>query len=164
MPDSFPISPQPDEPPKAWAACLVYLTLHPSNRSIRLAYEVFTGKHGDKKGKPPTVWEEWSSRFGWIERAKEYDSFMSHRFGELQFQKWFEAHDRLDKIGDRLTDLEEKILEKAHQIIDTGAASIDDLKTATHIFKTLTDGDKTLYDRLMHSLGLASLLRDSDGR
>ena len=62
---------QPEESPKAFAAFQVYLTLGP-DRSIDIAYNKATGKRATAAG---GHYIKWSSRFGWVARAKAFDSY-----------------------------------------------------------------------------------------
>jgi hypothetical protein len=78
---------QPGESPKAFQAFVIYRNLELKERSLQ--------KVGAELGKSRCLIERWSSRWGWVERAAEWDDYQEMRRLETRIQerqKMDEAH------------------------------------------------------------------------
>jgi hypothetical protein len=84
----------PDEPAKQFAAFCIYRDLGPG-RSIALA--VRRAKQRDAAG-TLRRWEEWSSRFGWVERAAAYDAHLDAQDREMRAKLLAELQGRRFKF------------------------------------------------------------------
>ncbi len=73
------LDPLENETAKAYAAFCVYRDMG-SNRSIDTAYRENTSK----VGRANKVWVDWSVKYGWVERAKQYDAYLANKARELR--------------------------------------------------------------------------------
>lgn len=63
----------PNETFKAYTAFMLYLRLHPKERTMKNAYRIEKGVPRDEDIELSRHWTDWASRFHWIARAKAYD-------------------------------------------------------------------------------------------
>lgn len=63
------------EPPRAFAAFVLYRDLAVHERSLSLAYSVSAGKP-EAGLRAPGHWAAWSSEWEWVARAAAYDAYM----------------------------------------------------------------------------------------
>jgi len=70
---------QPGESPKAFQAFVVYRIFEPEERSLQ--------RVGSELGKSRGLIERWSSRWGWVERAAEWDDYQEMRRLERRLEE-----------------------------------------------------------------------------
>lgn len=85
----FDIPKLPTETPKAHAAKRDYCLLG-AGRSLDKLHKIYLDRKQTKSGCVPTVQastiRHWSSKFGWVELAAEYDDFLSDRLFQQQLE------------------------------------------------------------------------------
>ena len=67
----FPIEREADESVKAFDACVFYLKIPPTERTILKAYRLRSGRPDAKQ--TPSSWKKWFKEFDWPGRADKYD-------------------------------------------------------------------------------------------
>lgn len=72
-PDRLPWEVQEEETAHAYSAFMRYRDLPPERRSVRQAHEEACRAVGDEAAGSKGVWEDWCSRWSWVDRALEWD-------------------------------------------------------------------------------------------
>jgi hypothetical protein len=104
MSDSW--DPLEGESAKAYEAFTAYRDLPPSERSVRAAFKVKTGR-----SQPNGTWNDWSAEHEWIERAKAWDLYQDKRVREATVSHRVET-------ARQLRDLANTMVEKAFGALD----------------------------------------------
>lgn len=81
---TFPIQKEEGETAKAYDACVFFLKMGATNRSLVDAYRAKTGKYNAKHYS--SQWREWAKKFNWYERAEIYDRWIVQATTELIVQ------------------------------------------------------------------------------
>ena len=105
---------------KAYAAFSAYRDLGPE-RSIDLAYEVYSGKSlGGKRA--PGGFQRWSRDHDWVERAGAWDDYLDMvRLGAVEDAERANAEDlsaRKRRVSERLVSLAERSLDRAEKMLE----------------------------------------------
>ena len=67
----FPIEREETESVRAFDACICFLKLPPTERSVLKAYRLRSGRMDAKQS--PSSWKEWFKKYDWQGRADKYD-------------------------------------------------------------------------------------------
>lgn len=103
------LDPLPNETSKAYDAFAIYRDLG-TGRSVAAAY----GKSTGRVGKANKVWDDWSSKYQWIERAKLYDAYLANiRRQEIEALHTAE----LEKYRDELTKTSKAALQAGQRML-----------------------------------------------
>jgi hypothetical protein len=147
-----------------WSACLTYVSLPTTMRSIRNAELMFKGKNETSRpGKADGKWESWSSTYKWKERASKVDELRLKNFMEEERQSWIKARDDYNKVGDQFRVIQVKLLIGFGKKLEKDPPRTWQQWTLVcRIFESMAKSDTVIWKRYLQSIGIESLL-EKDG-
>jgi hypothetical protein len=136
--EEFYIPKLPTETPKSHSAKRDYILLG-AGRSLDKLHKMYLDRKQTKTGYVPTVQastiRHWSSKFGWVELAAEYDDFLSDRL----FQEQLEA--RQNQYREELNEFARLHKNLGKGSFKTAADTVKELIKFTEQNPTINDWD-----------------------
>jgi len=173
---SLPFERLDGESELAFAACLLYVLLPPDIRSVKAAQDIFYKNSkipSRKENQASRGWEVFASKFRWRERASLLDQQRAIDFLEVEKLQMLKTKEHFNKLGDVKQQNQLKLEILFSGWIDRGmkkgyfGGEDEDseetgvrLEQATKIQKALNESDGKLYDRVLKSIGIESLIPD----
>jgi hypothetical protein len=93
---------QDDEPDGAWAAFKVFRDMDPEKRSVRAAYEVYSGRTLETEQQCPGSHYELSAKWKWKERVIAYEREYERRVMQRIARKRLKAMEEIADLGETL--------------------------------------------------------------
>jgi hypothetical protein len=172
----LPFSKESNEPDLAWAACLTYCLLPPDIRSVKKAQDEFYINKPTptrKNGNASPGWEDWCRKFKWRERASIIDTKRATDFLSAEQSEMLKTKEDFNKLGSVKKENQLKLELIFSKWMDRGMKkgwfgdenedsheSAVRIEQAAKIQKLLNESDGKLYDRVLKSTGIESLIPD----